>query len=298
MLSKLDICKEIGKGICIYPFNKRNIKENSINLSTSEYAWTMASGDVFIDESGNCYNSNKEDKRKKITLSRGQSAVKEIKKKRYIILLPFSTTLIETKEVIGIGNNIGGAYHSKVGIVSQGIGHIGTMLGPNFCGHSLIAIHNISKYPQKIKVGETFVSITFEYLKTPISSLNATENGHLDKMASLGIKLNMDQTNEIGADWKKDRNEIKLKMINDKGYIEYKNEVKSMYREKMKSYINWSNFFVVLTIIAIILILYYICYLFDSKDGGTFGKEMFWNVFVSGVLIIILSRLVKAIKSR
>ena len=48
MFSKYDIEKELGKGISIVPFKKENIKENSINLSASQYAWTMSEGAIFL----------------------------------------------------------------------------------------------------------------------------------------------------------------------------------------------------------------------------------------------------------
>lgn len=98
--------------------------------------------------------------------------------------------MIETEDVLGVENNIGGTYHSKVGLVSQGLGHIGTMLGPNFSGHSLIAIHNVSKEVLTIKVGDTFVSAVFNYLNTAIYTNNATKNGYLEKLSELGIQLN------------------------------------------------------------------------------------------------------------
>lgn len=46
MLSILDIQKELGKGINIYPFNGENIKENSIKLSASCHTWSMSDGEV------------------------------------------------------------------------------------------------------------------------------------------------------------------------------------------------------------------------------------------------------------
>ena len=68
---------------------------------------------------------------------------------------------METKEVLSLNNYIGGTYHAKVGIVSKGMGHIGTMIGPNFSGDSLIAFHNVSDDLIVLKVGESFVSVVF-----------------------------------------------------------------------------------------------------------------------------------------
>ena len=57
MLSKFDIQKELGKGICLFPLNLENIKENSINLCAGDYAWSMSTGKVFV-------NQNEKDKEK------------------------------------------------------------------------------------------------------------------------------------------------------------------------------------------------------------------------------------------
>lgn len=47
MLSKRDIEKELGKGINIVPVIRDNFKENSINLTVSENAWTQSSATVY-----------------------------------------------------------------------------------------------------------------------------------------------------------------------------------------------------------------------------------------------------------
>lgn len=47
MLSKRDIEKELGKGIDIFPVIRDNFKENSINLTVSENAWTQSSETVY-----------------------------------------------------------------------------------------------------------------------------------------------------------------------------------------------------------------------------------------------------------
>lgn len=187
----------------------------------------MSDGDVFIDDEKNLfdnYNSKSGHKLKKFNFIKGKSAVRQIENKKYTVLLPFSTTLIETEEVLAVDNYIGGTYHSKVGMVSLGLGHIGTMLGTNFSGHSLIAIHNVSKEPVKIRVGDTFVSVIFNYLKTPIASKNTTKNGHLEKLGEYGINLNQEDIDYLDEDWKSDINEVRKKMDKDTKFKAYKEE--------------------------------------------------------------------------
>lgn len=56
MLSKFDIQKELGKEICVFPLDLNNIKENSINLCTGNFAWSMATREVFYSEKENDKN--------------------------------------------------------------------------------------------------------------------------------------------------------------------------------------------------------------------------------------------------
>lgn len=288
MLSKIDINKELGRGINIYPFNSDNIKENSINLSASEYAWSMKAGKVFVDQYGEIYNYNKNGNSKQFEIVKGRSAVREINGEKYIILLPVSTVLLETKEVLAINNYIGGTYHSKVGIVSLGIGHNGTMLGPNFCGHSLIAMHNVSEYPLKIKVGDTVVSVVFSYLESPIDFQNVTQNGHLEKMAQLGVKLNADETREINQDWKNKAIDIKEKMNTSEEFKAYKRTLSKRKFEAGLLYINGMNLFLIVTIIGVFLIGLNICKYVDAQNNNSIWSDRFWNVGCSGILVAIL----------
>ena len=41
MFSKIDIQKSLGKDIIFFPFKEDNIKENSLNLTVSKWAWTL-----------------------------------------------------------------------------------------------------------------------------------------------------------------------------------------------------------------------------------------------------------------
>ncbi|MGU8864387.1 dCTP deaminase domain-containing protein, partial [Clostridium perfringens] len=278
---------------------EKNLKENSINLSASKYAWSMKKGKVFSDKEGNLYNENKNNNLREINIYRGKNSVKRIGKKEYIILLPSSTTLIETKEVIAIDNYIGGTYHSKVGIVSLGIGHIGTMVGPNFCGHSLIAIHNVSDYPLKIDIEDTVVSVIFYYLKTPINSSNATQNGHLDKMSTLGIKLSDDELKVINEDWKRDIVKIREKMNSSLEFKNYKKKILKRKLESFKSYISIRNILSWGLGLGILVFAFKICKYIDINNGDiTVWRDRFWNVGLSGVLVVILQQVFKFSNSK
>ena len=118
MLSKYDIENELGKGICIHPLKLDNIKENSVNLSAGKYAWATRSCDIYFredvkekDEKFSLTPYSARDR--KITITKGKSCiVEDTKGQKYIVLLPMSTTLIETEEVLAVNNNIGGTYQN------------------------------------------------------------------------------------------------------------------------------------------------------------------------------------------
>ena len=162
MLSIEDIYREMGKNIYVCPVKTENFRDNSIDLTASEFAWT--SKGVYI------YDSEKD----------------------WINIPPHETACILTREAIYVKGKIGGTLHSRVSLVEEGFGHIGTMLDPEYCGQLLIMLHNTSDENQKIMNikksinGVRIVSLAFYYLKTPISEKNlATPPSHLDKISRL-----------------------------------------------------------------------------------------------------------------
>lgn len=104
MLSRRDIEKELGKGINIFPVIRENFKENSINLTASGNAWTMGSGTVYWFGGTDFRMTETAGKRRAKTFSKGSNCVFWDKQgdqhNSYIVLLPHSTTLIETSEVL------------------------------------------------------------------------------------------------------------------------------------------------------------------------------------------------------
>ena len=302
MLSKFDILNELGKGICIFPLTEDNIKENSINLSASEFAWATISSDIYLDE-----NEPDKDKKfslkqdnnhnKKITIKAHNSAVVENGKNKYILLLPFSTTLIETKEVLSVNSYIGGTYHSKVGMVSKGLGHIGTMVGPNFSGDSLIAIHNTSQDLVVIKVEDTFVSVVFHYLDTPYTPNNPTISGHTDKFAKLGLVVSEEQLAILNADWKKNFDEVRFKMCESDEYGKLKAKVKKQKNEKLKKYFCKKNLLISFITAFVLIGLFVAASIVDKNAGNTLWTDRYINVGCSGIIIAIVSFVLKYMKN-
>lgn len=296
MLSREDIEKELGKGISIYPFNYDNFKENSINLSASDCAWTLGEGKVLIDYGTGKAVLSHEDKDANINFKKGDSAVIEIRGTKYILLLPHSTTLIETVETIAIGPNIGGTYHSKVGLVSLGLGHIGTMIGPNFTGRSLVAVHNVVNEIIILKVNDTFVSVVLHYLNTSLkNTINPTISGHVEKLSEYGIKITQEQRESLVADWQSKKDEIKQKMMSSGSYNEYIKQ-KRKNKNTLKSYFTKRNAFIILGLSAIVAILLIGGYLLDKNFSTTDWSNRAWSIIGSGIFVTIIAALIKCIK--
>lgn len=300
MLSRRDIEKELGKGINIVPIIRDNFKENSINLTASQNAWTMGSGTVYWFGGTKFSVHEPTGKKRAKTFSKGSNCVfwdrQGDQHNSYIVLLPHSTTLIETSEVLGVANNIGGALHSKVGLVSKGIGHIGTMLGPGYCGHLLIALHNITDEAIAIKVGSTFVSLSFDYLTTQVMRTSSTVSGHLDKFPELGININEETRSYLTADWKSNIEGIREKMCESEAYKDYKKHIRENSWKELKKYISKRNVVAVFVIAVVIIGIYFGAVMLDKKLESPIWVDRFWNVGFSGIigsLIIALWNFIK-----
>lgn len=206
LLSDNDIKRELIKGenIMIYPLHIRNIKGSSINLTASKYAWKVSDGETAI----------KEDK---------------------IIIPPHDTVCIYTQESIWVSRRISGTYHSKVSQVSSGLGHIATTLDPQWYGLSLIAVPNHSSQPIEVKVGSTFVSVMFNYLKTAATK-GKNENAASRPDISTGFKLTGDEKSYLQEDWHRSYEGIKTAMQASESY-------KDLVRDKKKFRQGMGEFF-------------------------------------------------------
>ena len=303
MLSKFDIQKELGKGICLFPLDLENIKENSINLCAGDFAWSMSTGQVFWNrkekDKKRSFSLTKDSKHSEtITISKGKSAIFEAKKgERYILILPRATTLIETREVLALGANIGGTYHSKVGLVSKGLGHIGTMVGPNFSGDSLIAIQNISEELIVLSVGESFVSVVFHYLTTPFTYSNPTTSGHTDKFSALGLEVSEEQLDALNQDWKKKHEEVQKRMCQSVEFQKLKKELDAQRLRNIKRFFCKWNLLIMLIAIVALGGLYFFAAHLDKMSGETVWVERYFSVGFSGIFVTIFTMIINALKS-
>lgn len=163
VLSEWDIINELGRGIFIYPFKgkEHSIRGCCLCLTASEYAYT--------------FNIDKQTQQKQTLLLKDRDDNKLIK------IPSRKTAIIWTNESVFIDNYLCGSIHSQVKLVSQGIGHLGTRVNPNYGGVMAIALHNLSDNDIQIKVGDTIAYLRIHRLssKSSFSSAYRDDPGKL-----------------------------------------------------------------------------------------------------------------------
>lgn len=200
VLGYYDILNELGKNILIYPMNKLIIKNSSVDLSASKYAWSL-------------------------------SSKKSIVKNNKIIIPANDTAIILTNESIYVSEKICGTYHPKVSLISKGLSHISTTLDPNFIGISVISIHNNTNEEIKIDVNCPFISIMFYYVNS--TSKSNTQYSSKEFIAKFTNFEGIDALNTYTTtnNWIYDYKYLREKMINSVSYKEEKKKIK--YKNKI-----------------------------------------------------------------
>ncbi|WP_253724369.1 hypothetical protein [Sporosarcina sp. HYO08] len=206
LLSDIDVKKELvdGENIMIYPLDITKIKGSSINLTASKYAWRVS------------------DKK---------SAVEGDK----IVVPPQDTVCVYTEESIWVSRRIGGTYHSKVSLVTKGLGHISTTLDPQWFGMSLIAINNPTCKPVEIYIGHTFVTVMLYYLKTDSTKgLNENAGSRQDLANNFNISPKVQE--ELRKESNRSFEGLRQAMLNSQSYKDfiedYTKEEKETIRQK------------------------------------------------------------------
>jgi deoxycytidine triphosphate deaminase len=224
-LSNVDIEKELIQGnILVFPFVKENIKGASYNFTVGQFAYRVPS-----DPKGQ-YESVYDSVNQRIELP------------------PKSTVLVATNESIWVSNKIAGTYHSKVKLVSKGIGHIGTTLDPDFLGVALIALHNLSDSKVFLEPGkDTFVSITFHYLKTQATADHDNNPGRPDLVSM--IRPNEDDRKWLEVDYRSSKNRMFLRQVlnTDPEFIKFKKS----YSDKLQKFLDYIPYIICLLFIGL-----------------------------------------------
>lgn len=261
MLSIVDIKKELGDNIYIYPLHIESIKSNSVDLRVSRFAWSLN------------------------TKSR-------IGNDEYIIIPPHDTGLVYSEESIFVSNRIGGSYNSKVTLVSKGAGHIGTTLDAQYIGCSLVAIHNHSSVELKLKIGSEFVTLHFWYLHSPDynnAPSHDNEPGHPRMLNGFnGVEEYIEWRDK--NTWATRKKDLFLKMKESEEYrrckAEYQKELDEFNKGILKR--RTRNYFKVLGIIAaIFLILIIPAYAVDCGWISDIIQEIIGKVVLPIAVAII-----------
>ena len=265
MFSKIDIQKSLGKDIIFFPFKEDNIKENSLNLTVSKWAWTLTEVDQSeLKKIGN--DGEKKYGEKKSCLINKDG-------KDNIILFPFSTTMVITNEFLAIGKSIGGTIHTRVGTAALGVGHISTMLGPSYMGRLCVPLHNPTCKPIYLPVGDSFLSIIFYRLNSSIKESNHTSKAHIDKFSTWGITLNEKERQEICLEDLKDMESCVAEIKKSQDFISYKQEHSRMYcfQRSVKERIMQNKIILCIAFIVLLGLMFLLKKLFP---GFTFLTEM------------------------
>lgn len=155
VLSEQDIIKALGKsiknldeGILIYPFKKDNLVGSCLWLTASKYAYSLHKKKLLGETDGKPFNASQ----------------------NHFFFPSGDTVLVYTNESVFISKYFCGSIHSKVGLASKGIGHIGTKVNPNWSGIFSIALHNLSGRDLEINTDEIIAYLRFYKLSSESSS--------------------------------------------------------------------------------------------------------------------------------
>lgn len=272
MLSIVDLKKELGENIYVYPVHIESIKSNSIDLHISKFAWSL-------------------------------STKKSIGDDNYIVISPNDTALIYTEESIYVSNKIGGSYHSKVTLVSKGAGHIGTTLDAQYIGCSIIAIHNHTNQNFELKVGSEFVTLQFWYLNSPDyenTPSHDNEPGHPRMLSGFdGVNLYIEWRDK--NTWTTRKRDLYHKMIESEEYKkckeEYQRELdkfnRNIIKKRTKKYLA-IGFFALLFFV----ILCVPSYILELGNLSVFVRNTSERLLFPIIITVITTYIVTDIKSK
>ena len=283
MFSKINIQKSLGKDIIFFPFKAENIKENSLNLTVSKLAWTLTLTDVPQD------TTEEEESFQQQEFGQARHCYVTTKDgKDYIILAPFSTTMVITNEFLATGKSIGGTIHTRVSTAALGVGHISTMIGPSYMAKLCVPLHNPTCKPIYLPVGDQFLSIIFYRLNSSIKESNHTSKVHIDKFPTWGITLNEKERQEICLEDLKDMETCVEEMNNCESFLQYKKKhsLKNRIWDIVKDWFSARNIIIfVLLFVAIILLIMLLQY---PESTSTKRIEDVIIVFIVSLLLRLI----------
>ncbi len=164
LLSDQDIRKFLNKEIVIYPFEEKDLTPVGYNLNPGEFMYSINDG-VLIQK----------------TLNEENEEVFKIK--------AHDTVLILTNEAVWVSKRIAGTFHSKVGVVSKGFGHISTTLDPDWAGPLLISLNNPTNKELELPANTSFVTLIFYKTHTPAQKPHDNDPSRIDIIQAISKKI-------------------------------------------------------------------------------------------------------------
>ncbi|MGB7442814.1 MAG: hypothetical protein WA919_17250 [Coleofasciculaceae cyanobacterium] len=176
VLSERDIIGELGRGILFHPLKQGSIKVCSLCLTASEYAYAIG-------------------QKQRLTIQTEQNRNKPDEEQKFFCIPPRDTALVWSDESIGLSRYLCAPLYSRVALVSQGIGHIGTRVNPSWSGVLCIALHNFSDEELRINVRD--VNEPIAYLMVHRLSSKSLNNSNIDVSARLDVLRRRPNSHEI-----------------------------------------------------------------------------------------------------
>lgn len=284
MLSNVDIVNELKKkNIAISPLGKDTIKGASINLTASDMAWS--------------YNTKKIIKPTKVEIKDNNGNVTNTV---WDIIIPAKdTAIIVTNETIAVSNKIGGTYHSRVYDVSEGKGHIGTTLNPGWVGRSIIAVNNPSDETKTVRVNDPFVTVIFDYFKTPTTLKEDNKPHREDIIHKLKLESNDKYENIVASpidcetylkSYLSKNNTDPINVADIKQCDSYYNDIVKKHRFK--------NFcikhgFKVITVVALWICYFFVSYINNNNNLNLDSKiDTFFGIVI-GTTLLPITRIIE-----
>lgn len=159
MLSNINLEYALGKHIGIYPLNLDKIEGASVDLTASQYAFSV---------------------------NRKESVVKN----GMITIDPSDTVIVFSNESISLDNHYAGSCYNRISFSMKGILHASSPLKPNYTGRFSVTLYNASPNPVTIQVNDSIVVVMFQKLNKPATKTQGNGNGsRFDLLQALNINV-------------------------------------------------------------------------------------------------------------
>lgn len=187
MYSDVDIRRDLGKQIGIYPLNEENIQGSCILLTASHLAWS-------VNTRTSCVRNGK------------------------IKIAAHDTVLVLTNEVVYLGKKFAGYCMVRVSLLPMGITSMCTPVKPGWTGHLLITLNNVSNQDYELDVSRGFVIMTIHRLDSTCKRGSPRSNSRTDQLSGMNIQISEKEMDYINKEWANDNKRLFDKMIESDEY--------------------------------------------------------------------------------